>query len=81
MSKSSMTNGDVAAANSQDGVRHLVVTYNGGKQDVRRSPTAPIVDFQPGSRALLAKGADVFIKATNTDSGLDANAAAVGVGG
>ena len=79
--KSSMTNGDVAAANSQDGVRHLVVTYNGGKQDVLVPPTAPIVDFQPGSKALLAKGADVFIKATNTDSGLDANAVAVGVGG
>lgn len=79
--KSSMTNGDVAAANSQGGVRHLVVTYNGGKQDVLVPPTAPIVTFQPGSKALLAKGADVFVKATNTDSGLDANAVAVGVGG
>jgi len=79
--KSSMTNGDVSAAKSEGGVRHLVVTYAGGKQDVLVPPTAPIVTFQPGSKALLAKGADVFIKATNTDSGLDANAVAVGVGG
>ena len=79
--KSSMTNGDVSAAKSEGGVRHLVVTYASGKQDVLVPPTAPIVTFQPGSKALLAKGADVFIKATNTDSGLDANAVAVGVGG
>jgi hypothetical protein len=79
--KSSMTNGDVAAAKSQGGVTHLVVTYKGGKQNVLVPPTAPIVTFAPGSEALLAKGADVFIKATNTDSGLAANAVAVGVGG
>jgi hypothetical protein len=79
--KSSMTNGDVAAAKSQGGVTHLVVTYNGGKQDVLVPPTAPIVTFRPGAEALLAKGADVFIKATKTDSGLVANAVAVGVGG
>lgn len=79
--KSSMTNGGVAAANSQGGVTHLVVTYNGGKQEVLVPPTAPIVTFQPGDKTLLAKGANVFIKATSTDSGLDANAVAVGVGG
>jgi hypothetical protein len=79
--KSSMTNGDVAATKSQGGVTHLAVTYNGGKQDVLVPPTAPIVTFAPGSKALLAKGANVFIKATNTASGLDANAVAVGVGG
>ena len=79
--KSSMTNGDVAATKSQGGVTHLAVTYNGGKQDVLVPPTAPIVTFAPGSKALLAKGANVFIKATNTASGLDASAVAVGVGG
>lgn len=79
--KSSMTNGDVAATKSQGGVTHLVVTYNGGKQDVLVPPTAPIVTFEPASKALLAKGADVFIKATNTGSGLDANAVAIGVDG
>ncbi len=78
---SSMTNGDVAAAQSKGGVTHLVVTYKGGQQDVLVPPTAPIVTFQPGAEALVAKGSDVFIKATQTGSGLVANAVAVGVGG
>lgn len=78
---SSMTNGDVAASQSQGGVTHLVVTYKGGKQDVLVPPTAPIVTFRPGTEALVAKGSDVFIKATKTDSGLVANAVDVGVGG
>ena len=77
---SSMTNGDVAAAKSQGDITHLVVTYNGGKQDVLVPPTAPIVTFRPGTEALVAKGSDVFIKATKTDSGLVANAVDVGVG-
>jgi hypothetical protein len=78
---SSMTNGDVAAAKSQGGVTHLVVTYKGGKQDVLVPPTAPIVTFRPGTKAEVAKGDDVFIKATKTVSGLVANAVAVGIGG
>jgi hypothetical protein len=77
---SSMTNGDVAAAKSQGDIAHLVVTYKGGKQDVLVPPTAPIVTFRPGTEALVAKGSDVFIKATKTDSGLVANAVDVGVG-
>ena len=57
---STMTNGDVAAARSQGGVTHLVVTYKGGQEDVLVPPTAPIVTFQPGTKALVAKGNDVF---------------------
>src|SRR3984885_4812438 len=78
---SSMTNGDVAASQSQGGVTHLVVTYKGGQQDVLVPPTTPIVTFRPGTKALVAKGDDVFIKATQTGSGLVANAVAVGVDG
>jgi hypothetical protein len=78
---STMTNGDVAASQSQGGVTHLVVTYKGGQQDVLVPPTAPIVTFQPGTKAVVAKGNDVFIKATQTGSGLVANAVAVGVDG
>ena len=78
---STMTNGDVAASQSQGGVTHLVVTYKGGKQDVLVPPTAPIVTFRPGTQALLAKGSDVFIRATPTASGLVANTVAVGVDG
>jgi hypothetical protein len=79
--KSSMTNGNVTAAKAQGGVTHLVVTYKGGEQDVLVPPTAPIVTFHPGSQALVAKGSDVFIKATKTDSGLVADAVAIGVNG
>src|SRR6202795_5272153 len=78
---STMTNGDVAASRSQGGVTHLVVTYKGGQQDVLVPPTAPIVTFRPGTKALVAKGNDVFIKATQSGSGLEANTVAVGVDG
>jgi hypothetical protein len=78
---STMTNGDVAASQSQGGLTHLVVTYKGGQQAVLVPPTAPIVTFRPGTKALLAKGNDVFVKATQTGSGLVANTVAVGVDG
>ena len=78
---STMTNGDVAAAQSQGGVTHLAVTYKGGQQNVLVPPTAPIVTFRPGTKAEVAKGSDVFIKATQTGSGLVANTVAVGVDG
>ncbi len=78
---SSMTNGDVAASQSQGGVTHLVVTYNGGHQDVLVPPTAPIVTYRPGTKALVAKGDDVFVKAMPTGSGLVADAVAIGVDG
>ena len=78
---STMTNGDVAASQSQGGVTHLAVTYKGGQQDVLVPPTTPIVTYLPGTKALVAKGMDVFIKATQTGSGLVANMVAVGVDG
>ena len=78
---STMTNGDVAAARSQGGVTHLVVTYKGGQEDVLVPPTAPIVTFRPGTKDEVAKGDAVFIKATQTGSGLEANTVAVGVDG
>jgi hypothetical protein len=44
-------------------------------------PTAPIVTYRPGTKALVAKGNDVFIKAIHTGADLVANAIAVGVDG
>src|ERR1700745_3774115 len=78
---STMTTGDVAASKSQGGVTHLVVNYKGGHEDVLVPPTAPIVTFRPGTKALVAKGNGVFIKASQTGSGLEANTVAVGVDG
>src|ERR1700744_6003117 len=53
---STMTNGDVAASQSQGGVTHLVVTYKGGHEDVLVPPTAPIVTFRPGTKDLVPRG-------------------------
>jgi hypothetical protein len=39
------------------------------------------VTFVPGTQALVVKGKDAFIKATDTGSGLVANMIAVGVDG
>ena len=78
---STMTNGDVAASKAQGGVTHLVVTYKGGQQDVLVPPTTPIVTYLPGTKALVAKGKDVFIKAADSGSGLVAKMVAVGVDG
>jgi hypothetical protein len=78
---STMTNGDVASAQSRGGVTHLMVAYKGGQEDVLVPPTAPIVTFRPGTKDEVAKGSDVFIKATQTGSGLEANTVAVGVDG
>src|SRR6201987_4724217 len=71
---STMTNGNVATSQSQGGVTHLVVTYKGGQEDVLVPPTTPIVTFRPGTKALVAKGKDIFVRATQTGSGLVANA-------
>jgi hypothetical protein len=78
---SSMTNGAVTASQAQGGVTHLVVTYKGGQQDVLVPPTAPIVTYRPGTEALVAKGSDVFVNATDAGSGLVADTVAVGVDG
>src|SRR5260370_15109727 len=74
--KSTMTNGDVAASRSQGGVTHLAVTYKGGQQDVLVPPTAPIVTFRPGTKALVAEGKDVFITAMQTGPRLVASTGA-----
>src|SRR5258708_13935886 len=76
-----MTNGDVAATQSQGCVTHLVVTYKGGQEDVLLPPTAPIVTFRPAPKPPTATRHAVFIKATQTGSGLEATTVAVGVDG
>ena len=37
--------------------------------------------YRPGTEALVAKGSDVFVKATETGSGLVADTVAVGIDG
>lgn len=76
-----MTNGNVSASGSQNGVKHLTVTYQGGQQTILVPPTAPIVNLLPGTISDLSKGAYVFVDAAQNGSSLTAGLVATGVGG
>lgn len=58
--QSTMTNGTVGAVTGTSG-RTLKVTYNGGEQTIVVPPNVPIVTFEPGSRAMLVRGAHVIV--------------------
>jgi hypothetical protein len=81
MTKSKMTNGDIASANSKDGSKQLTVTYKGGQQNITVPPTAPIVALVPGSKADATKDAPVFVVAVSDGGPLVAKFVAVGVDG
>jgi hypothetical protein len=76
-----MTNGNVSASASQNGVKQLTVTYEGGQQTVVVPPTAPIVNLLPGTVSDLSKGAYVFVDAAQNGGSLTAGLVAAGVGG
>ena len=76
-----MTNGNVSASGSQNGVKHLTVTYQGGQQTILVPPSAPIVNLVPGTISDLSKGAHVFVDAAQNGSSLTAGLVAAGVGG
>jgi hypothetical protein len=76
-----MTNGNVSASTSGNGVKHLTLTYQGGEQSVVVPPTAPIVNLVPGTISDLSKGAYVFIDGARDGSALAAGLVAAGVGG
>lgn len=83
---SSMTNGSVGGI-KDGGVkakkgRTLTVDYKGGQQTVYVPPSVPIVSFDPGTPALIAKGAHVFTFAQKqADGSLATNRLVVGVNG
>jgi hypothetical protein len=62
-------------------VKNIIVTYEGGQQNILVPPTAPIVTFKPGSKAMLAQGTAVFVRAVETSDGLVANAVLIGADG
>ena len=78
---SKMTNGNVSASGSGNGVRNLTLTYQGGQQIVVVPPTAPIVNLVPGTISDLSKGAYVFVDAAHDGGALTAGLVAAGVGG
>jgi hypothetical protein len=77
----SMTNGTVSASASQNSVKQLTVTYNGGQQLIVVPPTAPIVNLLPSAASDLSKGAYVFVDAAKDGHSLTAGLVAAGAGG
>ncbi|HEV2271257.1 MAG TPA: hypothetical protein VGR92_17525 [Steroidobacteraceae bacterium] len=76
-----MTNGKISASGSQGGVKHLTVSYPGGRQTILVPPTAPIVNLLPGTISNLSKGAYVFVDAARNGGSLTAGLVAAGAGG
>jgi hypothetical protein len=73
-----MTNGSVATATAQGGVRLLTVTYKGGEQHIIVPPTAPIVAFVPGTASIVKPGAPVFVNGDRANGKVNAGLVAVG---
>jgi hypothetical protein len=79
--QSTMTNGTVGSVTGTSG-RTLKVSYQGGEQTIVVPPDAPIVTYEPGSRALLVPGAHVILFGTRTADGtITANRVSVGKDG
>ena len=78
---SSMTNGTVTAASGSGGTRQITVDYKGGQQHIIVPPTAPIVTFEPDTKADVASGKVVFVIANNDGGKLTAAAVIIGTDG
>jgi hypothetical protein len=78
---STMTNGTVGEVLGTAG-RTLKVSYGGGEKTVVVPPETPVVTYEPGTRALLVKGAHLIATATRgTDGTLTADRLSVGKNG
>jgi hypothetical protein len=76
-----MTNGTVGDLKAADG-RTLTLSYKGGEKTVFVPPDAPIITYEPGTRAQLVPGAHVILTATrNADETLTAPRVSVGKDG
>jgi hypothetical protein len=78
---STMTNGTVGDLKVSNG-RLLTLTYKGGEQKVFVPENAPIITYEPGTKAALKQGAHVIVTAThNADETLTATRVGVGKDG
>jgi hypothetical protein len=78
---STMTNGTVGELKVSNG-RQLTLTYKGGEQKVFVPEGAPVITYEPSSKAELKKGAHVIVTAThNPDETLTATRIGVGKDG
>ena len=78
---SSMTNATVSHASSSGSTKTISVTYKGGTKQIAIPAGAPIVRLEPGTRALLVKGAHVFVIASPKAGSLSAMLVAAGENG
>ncbi len=78
---STMTNGNVTAGTTTSAGKQITVSYGTGTAKILVPPTAPIVRFQPATRAIVVAGQKVFVHGTKTDGTVDAGAVAVGKNG
>jgi hypothetical protein len=78
---SAMTNGTVSTSASENGMKQLTVTYNGGQQLILVPPTAPIVNLLPSAVSDLSTGAYVFVDAAKDGPSLTAGLVAAGAEG
>lgn len=77
-----MTNGTVGQQVVGKSGQTLTVAYKGGEKQVLVPPGVPIVDFAPGSPAMLVPGAHVIVFAqAGADGKLTASNALVGKDG
>jgi hypothetical protein len=65
--QSTMTNATVAGVAASPKGRQLRVTYPGGEKIIVVPPEAPVFSFRPGTRDLLAQGAQVSLTAQTVD--------------
>jgi hypothetical protein len=80
--ESTMTNGTVGTLQRIEDERTLTLAYKGGEKTVIVPPDAPIITYEPGSRAALIPGAHVIVTATrNPDETLTAIRIGVGKDG
>jgi hypothetical protein len=78
---STMTNGTVGDLKVANG-RTLQLTYKGGEKTVFVPPNAPVITYEPGTRAALTASAHVIVTATtNPDGTLTATRIGVGKDG
>ena len=78
---STMTNGTVGTAASQSGGLHIDVAYKGGHKMIVVPPGAPVVAFKVAGPSVVKVGAQVFVVAVPSGSGVQAKFVAVGQDG
>jgi hypothetical protein len=82
LTKSAMTNGTVKAGSGTGGGKHITVSYNNGQQlDVTVPPSAPIVEFVPADKSVVAPGAPIFANTTKDGDTLTARLVGIGKDG